>query len=277
MGCGVKCDMILSMINFIIICLGIILAIILLQTGVLYILGKLFKIQNISFLRCLLIISTLLILGGLLSVIFRMFLPILLAEIIVIFLSYFIFSYFIKKSDILISVGKKISLFISFLILGTIASFAFAIIIRLNVAEPFLVAGDAMAPTYIDKDYLVLSKMNDSYQRGDVVVFKFNGKFLIKRIIGLPGETVEIKNDIITICKPDCQTDMNKLILNEPYIIKMSPGLPQRPDSIAKVKQDEYYLLGDNRPVSSDSRIYGPIKAIDIVGLIKFQVFNIGQ
>ena len=265
------------MINFILICLGIVLSIILLQSIVLLILNKLFKVQNVSWLKSVLIVLTLLILGIVLAVIFGAFLHIILAQIVVAILSYLIFAYLIKKSDPLVSIGKKIALFISFIILGAIVSFAFALTFRLNVASPFVVAGDSMAPTYLKGDYLIESKIHGAYKRGDVVVFKYNEKFLIMRIIGLPNETVEIKNNTVAVCKPDCLIDTNKITLDEPYIIKMEGQLPYRPDIVAKVKDGEYFLLGDNRPISADSRIYGPIKEKDIVGLIILKVFNLNQ
>ena len=136
---------------------------------------------------------------------------------------------------------------------------------RMYIAQPFLVSGPSMDDTFANGQYLIVDELTYEMrnpQRGEVVIFHYpldTTKYFIKRVIGLPGETVQIKSDVVTICHLDCATDKNKFTLNEPYI-KLDKLNPPRPDETITLKTDEYFVLGDNRPVSSDSRIWGPVK-----------------
>ncbi len=146
-----------------------------------------------------------------------------------------------------------------------VISLVIVIPFRIYIAQPFLVSGPSMDDTFANGQYLIVDELTYNLrdpQRGEVVIFHYpldTKKFFIKRVIGLPGETVQIKDDIITICKPDCETDKNKFILAEPYV-KINKLIPSRGNSTITLKADEYYVLGDNRSVSSDSRIWGPVK-----------------
>jgi signal peptidase I len=142
---------------------------------------------------------------------------------------------------------------------------------RTYIAQPFLVSGPSMDDTFANGQYLIVDQLTyhlRNPERGEVAIFRYpldTKKFFIKRIIGLPGETVEIKNNVATICKPDCLTDENKFSLDEPYIKKTDTS-EFRPDSTVTLKENEYFVLGDNRLVSSDSRVWGPVKRELITG-----------
>ncbi len=152
-----------------------------------------------------------------------------------------------------------------------IISLIIVIPFRLYIAQPFLVSGPSMDDTFANGQYLIVDELTYNTrnpQRGEVVIFHYpldTKKYFIKRVIGLPGETVEIQDDIVTICKPDCETDTDKFSLYEPYVKFNKLNIP-RANSLVVLKEGEYFVLGDNRSVSSDSRIWGPVKDNQIIG-----------
>ncbi len=136
--------------------------------------------------------------------------------------------------------------------------------IRVFVVEPFVVSGSSMVPTFENNNYLIVDKisykLNDP-SRQDVIVFRYPNdptKFFIKRIIGLPGETLDIKGSAISIKnseKPEGFT------LEEPYVKNVANNTTHM-----ELKSDEYFVMGDNRSASSDSRYWGPLKRKFITG-----------
>lgn len=142
--------------------------------------------------------------------------------------------------------------------------------IRLFVVSPFIVDGASMHPTFDNLDYLIVDELLYTFTspaRGDVVVFRYPGKpslFYIKRIIGLPGETISIHRGIITVTVPDGEF----LSLKEPYVVREDATYTKNVSLNAK----EYFVLGDNRPNSSDSRVWGPLQRRDIVGRVDLRL-----
>lgn len=134
---------------------------------------------------------------------------------------------------------------------------------RMFVAQPFIVSGASMAPTFETGEYLIVDRATyhlEQPQRGDVVVFRYPGdpsKFFIKRVIGLPGETVQLENGVTTIEKNE-----GDIALEEPYLVRdrTDEGLT------ITLSNDEYFVMGDNRGASSDSRTWGPVPRENIVG-----------
>lgn len=132
-------------------------------------------------------------------------------------------------------------------------------LVRTFLFENYRVVGNSMAPTLEDSQYLVVSKLDyrlHEPQRGDIIVFRDPndaGRKLIKRVIGLPGEMLEIKQG---------QVYINDQLLQESYI--NSPGLHSR--SLTPIPDHYYFVLGDNRNNSSDSRNWGPLAEAEIVG-----------
>lgn len=146
--------------------------------------------------------------------------------------------------------------------------------VRTFVAQPFIVSGSSMVPTFIDGEYLIVDEI--SYRvsepvRGDVIVFKYpkdETKYFIKRIIGLPGETVNVaENGIVTITNEDHPEGFE---LNEPYI---KGNLPKQVVTKSTLGQNEYFVMGDNRPASSDSRTWGTLPEDHIVGKTFLRLF----
>lgn len=125
--------------------------------------------------------------------------------------------------------------------------------------QPVLVLGDTMAPTLNDGDRIIIDRHPEKLERGDIVIFLYPDdpvKSYLKRIVGLPNETVEIREGTVFI---------NGQSLLEPYI---DPRLDQTRGSSDKIQldADSYYVVGDNRDNSSDSRIWGPLHRKFIYG-----------
>ena len=133
------------------------------------------------------------------------------------------------------------------------------VFIRTFIITPVKVNGTSMYPTLEGDEIMLLNKLGAD--RFDIVVLKLDGEQnnLIKRIIGLPGETVEIKNNEIYI---------NDELLDDPY----GTGITYNIDPVT-LGEDEYFILGDNRIVSLDSRVFGKIHRSEIKGTTNFIMY----
>jgi signal peptidase I len=155
--------------------------------------------------------------------------------------------------------------------LGDIVKFAIIAIIivlpiRLFIAQPYIVSGASMEPTFETGQYVLVDELSYHFsqpERGQVVIFKYpkdTSVSFIKRIIGLPGETVVLSGTSVTIknsAHPDGFT------LNEPYV---APENQSENYMTVTLGPNEYWVMGDNRRESSDSRSWGPVPANDIIG-----------
>ncbi|MFA6273414.1 MAG: signal peptidase I [Candidatus Paceibacterota bacterium] len=145
----------------------------------------------------------------------------------------------------------------------TIIALMIVLPFRYFIAQPFIVSGESMVPTFANGEYLIVDELTyrfvHSPERGDVVVFKYpydQSKYFIKRIIGLPGETVTLKTSQVSV-----ETASSTIILREPYI-----STTTNDELTIKLKDNQYFVMGDNRPESSDSRIWGPLDKKFITG-----------
>jgi len=147
--------------------------------------------------------------------------------------------------------------------------------IRVFVVSPFVVDGESMHPTFENLDYLIIDELLYYFRapaRGDVIVFRYPGNpsiFYIKRIIGLPGETVSINHGTITIIS----ATGTKLTLPEPYIVNDDATYTKD----VSLHSGEYFVMGDNRPNSSDSRVWGPLPKKDIIGRVDLRLLPIKE
>ncbi len=147
--------------------------------------------------------------------------------------------------------------------------------IRVFVVSPFVVDGESMHPTFENLDYLIVDELVYDFTapaRGDVIVFRYPGNpsvFYIKRIIGLPGETVSINRGIVTVTT----TAGDRLTLTEPYIVNEDMTYTKS----VTLNPGEYFVMGDNRPNSSDSRVWGPLPAKDIIGRVDARLLPIAH
>lgn len=146
--------------------------------------------------------------------------------------------------------------------------------IRTFVAQPFVVSGNSMLPTFKNGEYLIVNetaKYVGEYRRGDVVILRYPvdpSKYFIKRVIGLPGETVTAVDGAITVTGGSNATP---LVLDEPYVKNA------KSDNFSRtLASDEYFVMGDNRAQSSDSRVWGPVpkKLMDGKALMRLFPFN---
>lgn len=142
--------------------------------------------------------------------------------------------------------------------------------IRLFIAQPFVVNGASMEPTFENGDYLIIDELSyhvGDPKRGDVVVFRYPkdpSKFFIKRVIGLPGETVVIRDGAVFITR-DGQT----FKLEEAYVAHVEGGSA----TDKKLGMQEYFVMGDNRPASSDSRSWGALPRENVIGTPILRLF----
>jgi signal peptidase I len=146
------------------------------------------------------------------------------------------------------------------------AAIALAIVIpiRMFVAQPFVVSGLSMYPTFNDGQYLIVDEISyilKGPSRGDVVIFRYPNdpsRFFIKRMIGMPNEKIQIKDGVVTIFNA---ANPNGFTLNEPYIDE-----PFSTTQTYTTGPDQYFVMGDNRNESSDSRAWGLVPKKNLVG-----------
>jgi signal peptidase I len=157
----------------------------------------------------------------------------------------------------------------------TIIAIAIVIPIRIFIAQPFIVSGSSMYPTFENRQYLVVDEISyklNNPQRDDVVIFRYPNdtkKFFIKRIIGLPNETVNIKGSDITIINKEHPDGFK---LNQPYVKNTSNN-----NLNFELKNDEYFVMGDNRNASSDSRSWGAVPRKLLIGKAFLRLFPINK
>jgi signal peptidase I len=167
---------------------------------------------------------------------------------------------------------KNIFYFIWEVVKIVIIALVIVVPIRYFLFQPFLVKGASMEPVFQNGDYLIIDEITYKFrepQRGEVVVFRYPhdlSQRYIKRIIGLPGETIEIKDGKIFI-----STNFENKILDE------SSYLPQNTNTPGNMKItldfNDYFVLGDNRQASSDSRSWGTLPKNDIIGRVFLRAF----
>jgi len=141
-----------------------------------------------------------------------------------------------------------------------IVALAIIIPVRYYFIKPFYVKGASMEPSFHDNEYLVIDEISYRFKeplRGEIVVFRYPrdpGQFFIKRIVGLPGETVQVTGSEVFVNGEE----LEEIYLESDEITKG--------EIVVTLQTDEYFVLGDNRSFSLDSRSFGPLKREFIVG-----------
>lgn len=166
--------------------------------------------------------------------------------------------------------------------------------VRMFLFQPFIVRGASMEPNFSEKQYLIINefgykntpvsvlgknlvtiKPRKDLEYGDIIVFRApidQKQYYIKRVVGLPGDTVEIDNGVVMIYNEENP---------EGRVIDESSYLPEGRKTNGTIKvtvgENEYYVLGDNRAASSDSRTFGPIQKNDVIGKVLLRAWPPGN
>ena len=155
--------------------------------------------------------------------------------------------------------------FLSEIIRFSLVALLIVLPIRLFIAQPFIVSGASMETTFSTGQYLIVDQLTYHLEdpvRGEVIVFRYPkdpSKFFIKRIIGIPGDTISISGRSVTISNA---AHPDGILLDESYVLDMKPSA-----AITEVLgTDEYFVMGDNRDASSDSRAWGVLLRAQIGG-----------
>lgn len=167
---------------------------------------------------------------------------------------------------------NKLFLYIWEILKIVIVALLIVVPIRYFVFQPFFVRGQSMEPNFYNGDYLIVDELTYQFrapQRGEVVVFKYPNdttQRYIKRIIGLPGETVVISSGKVFVYQD-----------GSPVALDESVYLPKTTQTQGSTKitldKNEYFVLGDNRAVSADSRAWGLLPEKDLIGRVFFRAW----
>lgn len=168
---------------------------------------------------------------------------------------------------------KKFFLFVWEIVKVVCISLAIILPVRYYLIQPFYVKGASMEPNFHDREYLIVDEISYRFknpERGQVIVFRYPKnpqEYFIKRIIALPGEEVQFKDGKVIIFN---EANQGGLTLDEKYL---SSNLLTDGENTGKIKveENEYFVLGDNRSNSKDSRSFGPVDKSFVIGKILFR------
>jgi signal peptidase I len=217
---------------------------------------KLFKIKHPLFLHAVVMIlfSVLVGLGTtFVFVVFKTGPEFSLIGVVTSFLALYVLLYAFYKTSFLKSLGIWALWGVAVAILNVLV----VIPVRIYVAAPFVVSGSSMTPVISDKDYIIINKFSKNYERGDIIVFHMLNqpdKFLIHRIVGMPGEKIHLRD--------------GQIFIND-RLFKNEEGYGILEGNVSTVlRDDEYFVLGDNYTKSWDSRDFGPVQRSNIIGKV---------
>lgn len=166
--------------------------------------------------------------------------------------------------------------FISEIVRFSLVALLIVLPIRIFIAQPFIVSGASMETTFSTGQYLIVDQLTyhlEEPTRGEVIIFRYPkdpSKFFIKRIIGIPGDTISITGRDVTLINA---THPNGVLLDENYVLDMKPSAALT----ETLGENEYFVMGDNRDASSDSRAWGVLQRDKIVGRAFLRLFPFSQ
>jgi signal peptidase I len=149
-------------------------------------------------------------------------------------------------------------------------------VVRTYIAQPFIVDGESSSPNFHTGHYLIIDELSYRFKepaRGDVIVLRYPlqpSRFFLKRIIGLPGDRVAISDGKIHIYNA---ANPAGYVLDEPYEKQVT--FPAGPYKDVTLAPEQYFVMGDNRSGSDDSRMWGILPRNDIVGHVVLRLFPI--
>ncbi len=173
---------------------------------------------------------------------------------------------------------KQFFLFVLEAVKMIIICLAIILPIRYFLVQPFYVKGASMEPTYVDHNYLMVDEITYRFkapQRGDVVVFRYPRdpqEYFIKRLIGLPGETVSFAEGAVFIAGADGEAKK----LDESYLPAGTETYPVSEEKVT-LGANQYFFMGDNRNGSKDSRSFGPVEKSFIIGRVVLRGWPLDQ
>lgn len=175
-----------------------------------------------------------------------------------------------KQKEVLpqqdLSFAKQVIIFIWEVFKVVVISLAIIVPVRYYLIKPFYVKGASMEPNFYNHEYLIIDEISYRFsepKRGDSVVIRYPfdlSQYFIKRVIALPGEKIKISSSRVEIFNA---SQPQGFVLNEDYLSKDMKTLGEVEITL---KSDEYYVLGDNRIASLDSRVFGPISRQYVIG-----------
>jgi signal peptidase I len=174
---------------------------------------------------------------------------------------------------------KNFLIFVKEIVKVTVISLAIILPVRYFLIQPFYVKGASMEPNFHDHEYLIIDEITYRFtppERGQVVVFRYPRnpqEYFIKRVIALPGEQVQIKDGVITIFNASHPEGFS---LDESYLPRDLLTSNQSEEKIS-VGADEYFVLGDNRNASKDSRSFGAVNTSFITGKVLFRGWPLNE
>lgn len=255
-------------IKFLVLILALIPLTFFIEAFWLWLTTKILKVENATYKKALKVSTIFLLVGMVLEIIvagmvFFMnkdayILGIGTSVIVGFFIANFLYKkyYFTEsKKNIWIYIVKSIfGSFFGPMFLGLLIIFP----IRTYLVQPFFMQGAGMEPTVVDGQYMLFNEYDKTYQREDIIVFRYpknEKQFFLKRIIGLPGEKIEIRDSAVYV---------NEKILDESQYL--SSNVKTIGNLNIYLASDEYFVMGDNRDFSSDSRSWGPVRKNLIIG-----------
>jgi len=173
-----------------------------------------------------------------------------------------------EKNEITLTPQSGVKLFLIEFFKLAIFAIITIFLVRYFLFKPFYVRGASMEPNFFDKEYLIIDEITyrlRAPERGEIIVFHYpknESEYFIKRIIGLPGEKVKVQDGNVIIYN---QENPEGLVLQESYL---PAGLKNQPNVTHNLSSAQYFVMGDNRNNSFDSRFFGPIDQKEFVGRV---------